>query len=151
MNRDQADALARYLHLCRPEWDQPGIMRALGDAAAGDPLNVGLAAIRWTANPQLRTPGGMGKPGDHWNERVIAVTPRPLRPNEACCNCAQAKHQPNAECDGRAPTRTADVTPEVAHLRAELADTTAEHCSHGTRREHCQEHRPTKTTTEETA
>lgn len=103
MNRDQADALARFLHLCRPEWDHPGIMRALGDAKAGDPLNVALAAIRWTANPDLRTPGGMGRPGEHWTERVVTATPRPPRADEACRTCGRALHAPDAICSE--PTR----------------------------------------------
>jgi len=151
MNRDQADALARFLHLCRPEWQHAGILKALGDAKAGDPLNVGLAAIRWTANPAMRTPGGMGRPGDHWNERVITGAPRPLKPSEVCRNCGLAKHAPYAECDGRPPMRTADVSAPVAHLRALRDEATTELCGHGVARTNCTDkHAETEPTEGET-
>lgn len=145
MNREQAEALARFLHLCRPEWDARGIVHALGEAKTADPLNAALAAVRWTANPELRTPGGMGKQGEHWTERVVTGTPRPLRPAEACRNCGQAKHPPHAECDARVPVRTADVSEPVARLRALRDEATDDCCSHGVKTVNCLEHRAATT------
>lgn len=148
MNRDQADALARFLHLCRPEWDHPGILKALGDAKGADPLNAALAAIRWTANPDLRTPGGMGRAGDHWNERATPpTTPRPPKPSEACRHCGRHMHTPDAICDTptlRPVPRTSDAD-ALARLRVIHDETAAELCSHHVSRANCLEcRRPTE-------
>lgn len=120
MTPEQATALARFIHTVRPEWDEPGIFSALGHAKQADPLNAAMAAIRWTASPDTKTPGGMGRQGPHWTETVAAPTsPRPPKPDEACHFCG--RHVDACLGDGHVTTTrpaAADRAPVTAAWRA---------------------------------
>lgn len=64
-----ARALAAYVRLTyRPDWDEQGLVKKIGEAAQMTPSPAILAAavIAAAANPANRTPGAIAAPGPHW-------------------------------------------------------------------------------------
>lgn len=63
----QAEALATFARLIRPDWGHPGIMAALEKAAAtADVHDVACALIRLAEDATVKTPGMLPQPGPHW-------------------------------------------------------------------------------------
>lgn len=87
MSRDEAEALAKFIHSLRPDWGEQGIVHALGQARGmATPATVAIAAIRAADTPSNRTPGVIPLPGPHWP--VTGTTRRrPPTRNETCGTC----------------------------------------------------------------
>ena len=72
MTETQAQALAALIVRLRaaddmPAWDQPGILAKLREASAtSSSWDLARAAINLAENRDLKTPGVLPKPGDHW-------------------------------------------------------------------------------------
>ncbi len=70
LTKQRAQALAAYLHLLRPDWDEPGTVHALGMARdRGDAYLISVAAIRCAGDPSNRTPAIIALDGQHWRPR----------------------------------------------------------------------------------
>lgn len=154
MTRDQADALSRLLHLLRPEWDRAGVMAALAKAKHRNPFDLSMAALRATANPEVRSPGVIPLDGQHWTERVAPPEPmRPPRRDEECsahpgswqgaCNACRADQLAGDQTPRR--TETSPITSEhVRSLRGIYAATKADLCACGVPVGNCNDHRATR-------
>lgn len=67
INRDQAHALATLITAMRPEWDTPGILKALSDARDRTTgWDLAHAALHAAANPKAKTPAVIALAGEHW-------------------------------------------------------------------------------------
>lgn len=144
LSREQAEALANLVHLLRPEWDRAGIFAALGHCRQRNELDVAMAAIRAAASSEIRSPGAIPSRGDHWRERASPqIAPRPPKPSECCRDCG--RHFDHCDCEGGPTIRIVPPAPDVAakaaRLRAVVAESTADHCSHHVPRMACLEHR----------
>lgn len=125
ITHNQAKALASLLHALRGDWDEPGIMAALGNArhqASAPDLMV--AAIRAAASAHNRTPAVIGMQGEHWRSGTVAR--RAAEPDVRCtiCNQGQERCQQLAALpdDGHAftppgPGRGDDVDPTTGEIR----------------------------------
>ncbi|WP_102508142.1 hypothetical protein [Sanguibacter massiliensis] len=72
ITRDQAQALAALIATMRPDWQTPGILKALSDARArGTGWDLAHAALYAAQDPSVRTPAVIALPGDHWRGRAI--------------------------------------------------------------------------------
>lgn len=101
LNGQQARAIAFIVNAIRPDWDQAGIVAALGRARdMGDLATITVAAVRAATNPRNLTPAVIHMQGTHWaaaagggvstNPLPHTVEPCPvhgLRPAHACPSC----------------------------------------------------------------
>ena len=72
IDRDQAHALAALIATLRPDWQPPGILKALSDARArGTAWDLAHAALYAAQDPAIRTPAVIALPGDHWRCRSL--------------------------------------------------------------------------------
>ena len=121
------------------KWDDAGLTSVLSKLK-GHNLAITVERVtRHAGDAEARTPGAIERP--FVPDAPTGGSAQPLRPSEACRNCGRAKHGPHAECDGRVPLRTADVSAPVAHLRAIRDEATAELCGHGVALANCLDHR----------
>jgi hypothetical protein len=123
----EARALAKAIEAMRPDWNEPGIFKALGYARyKGNKWTVTLAAISCAANPDNRTPAVIPMEGRHWPVmEAPKAPPRPKREElteeereaahrqylaaralltgrEPRCRCGVLKSEPAAWCAGHA-------------------------------------------------
>lgn len=87
----QAQALARFIHELRPDWDAPGITNAIGDARTVGPASlVACAAIRAAVTLANRTPAVIALEGPHWRP-TETFAPRFTGPTSAerCSVCSE--------------------------------------------------------------
>lgn len=101
MTFKQGQALARFLHELRNDWDVLGIESALQKARdRGQAHEVAQAAIRAAALASNRTPAVIPMEGPHWqaSHSGAAATSRPerLEPHERCSTCQKSQ----ARCEG---------------------------------------------------
>lgn len=87
-----ADAvlIAKFIHgVVRPDWDEAGIVRALGAARGkGDAGTVAVAAIRAAQDRANRTPGVIPLTGPHWAAGGALPARRDVPPrNKTCATC----------------------------------------------------------------
>lgn len=69
INREQAHAVAALVAALRPEWDTPGILKALSDARdRGTAWDVAHAALHAAENPRAKTPAIIALAGEHWTK-----------------------------------------------------------------------------------
>ena len=73
-----AQRLAEFIHLAgRPEWNTPGILKALEQAApTGTALDIARALINIADDPSVNTPGMLTRPGAHWKRPDGAMPAR---------------------------------------------------------------------------
>src|SRR5690242_19668239 len=64
--REQASLIAALVRTQRPDWDEPGILKALSKRKAVAPAPLAIAALRWALNPDAQTPAGIALDGPHW-------------------------------------------------------------------------------------
>lgn len=127
------------------KWDEAGthaeIVKMLGQNL---PIVV-ERVTRHAGDVDAKTPGAIRRP--FIPAAAVAGPPSPPRPHEACRDCG--RHFDSCLCDGgpktRKPEQIPDPTPIVDRLRAVIAETTAEFCSHGVDRRMCIDHRERKT------
>jgi hypothetical protein len=74
ITKPQAVALATFVRLLRPDWDQPGIVHAIG-RTTGTLSEVAVALIRLAENMQAKTPALLPEPGKHWTRAALGDTP----------------------------------------------------------------------------
>lgn len=101
MTFKQGQALARFLHELRTDWDVLGIEAALQKARErGQAHEVAQAAIRAAAVASNRTPAVIPMEGPHWQPVAASTSttyrPERLRPHERCSTCQKSK----ARCEG---------------------------------------------------
>lgn len=71
MTKDQAETVAAAVHAVRPEWDERGILTALGKARERGPAwAVAAAALIAAGRPENRTPAVIPLAGEHWSHTV---------------------------------------------------------------------------------
>lgn len=67
ISRDQAHALAQLVTTLRPDWDTPGIVKALSGARdRGTAWDLAHAALYAAQDTTVRTPAVIGMAGEHW-------------------------------------------------------------------------------------
>lgn len=67
IDRDQAGVLAALVAALRPDWDEPGILKALSDARTrGDAYRLAHAALYAAEDVRNRTPAIIALTGEHW-------------------------------------------------------------------------------------
>ena len=101
MTKEQAVALAKFLRMLRPGWDEAGIVTALGNArlmgTAGD---LAIAALAAAGEAKNRTPAVIAMPGPHWNHSALrhknSANTTPPR-NKTCATC----YLPEDKCRAR--------------------------------------------------
>lgn len=112
ITEDQARALAYYITTAvRPDWQMPGVLAALGQAAqmTRSPGDLAQAAVAAAQAPSNRTPAVIGLPGRHWpaDAPVSAVGVHVPRcedhPEEYAHNC------PRCEADVKVGDRPAGM------------------------------------------
>lgn len=121
INADQAGALAALVAALRPEWDLPGIRKALWEARTrGTPWDVAHAALYAAQDPKNRTPAVIPMVGTHWvaskplGEAGAIRYPRCEEPGHqsfAAYNCSACRSE-QLERTGE-PVHQAPRTPRV--------------------------------------
>ncbi|MEN8672586.1 hypothetical protein, partial [Nocardioides sp.] len=101
MTFKQGQALARFIHELRTDWDVLGIESALQKARdRGQAHEVAQAAIRAAALASNRTPAVIPMDGAHWQAAAASSSttyrPQRLQPHERCSTC----QKPRARCEG---------------------------------------------------
>lgn len=99
ITRIQAEALADFLVLVRPDWNKGSIVRACGEAKnMGDAFEVAVAAINAAGDSKNRTPSVIPMTGKHWAKpsaeakAKAAWTPPPPK-NQTCGTCYMGYEQ----------------------------------------------------------
>ena len=108
LTQTQGKRLCELAHLFRPEWDIPGIAAAVRDAstkAAG--VDVARALLAICADPAVKTPGMLPKPGRHWptdddGNSLLPVShdvrcPEHTQHVHPCPQCVAKRSEPSAE------------------------------------------------------
>lgn len=93
--RHQAQALAAFVHTVRRDWDEAGIVTALGNARLmGDPFDLAVAAVAAARDENNRTPAVIAMPGPHWSHVHVkhksSANTTPPR-NQTCGICYMAR------------------------------------------------------------
>lgn len=94
-----AEHLAAVIHAVRSDWDQRGIIAALGKLRARPLWQVVIAAALAAHNPAARTPEVIALAGDHWRDLRQATTgpadrhPALIPLNELCDICGRERFQ----------------------------------------------------------
>jgi hypothetical protein len=77
MTKVQAQRLAEFIHLARGEWNTPGILAALEQAApTATVFDVARALINIAEDATVKTPGMLNQPGTHWRKPDGSAIPR---------------------------------------------------------------------------
>lgn len=72
MAKHQAVALAAFIHSVRRDWDEAGIVKALGDARMmGDVCDLAVAALAAARESSNRTPAVIAMQGPHWGHAAV--------------------------------------------------------------------------------
>lgn len=89
MSREQAEHLAAFLCLLRPDWYPAETVKALGEATkrAGPPTaeQIAVAAIRCATNPGNGSPAHIPRHGEHWTPWPGEPVPTPTPPRIVTC------------------------------------------------------------------
>lgn len=106
ITRLQAEALADFIILLRPDWNKGSIVRACGEAKhMGDAFEVAVAAINAAGDTKNRTPQVIPMNGKHWakpsaeQKAKAAWSPPPPR-NQTCSTCYLAYNDCRARWEG---------------------------------------------------
>ena len=122
--RVQAEALATFVRLLRPDWDHPGIVHAIGRCQREAISETAVALIRLAENGQAKTPALLPEPGRHWKR--AGLDDAPAGPNVRNLDRCPEHGNPRTDClDCRRETGP-DLTPEqiaanAAALRTQVA------------------------------
>lgn len=107
LTKQQAQALAHFANLCRPDWDERGIMAQLAKVTERHPLDVGMALMRLCGDGNVDNPGAFPNPaGPHWAEKVshdVNMRRPPRKPEE----CAKHAGEYRLSCRGCGADRRA--------------------------------------------
>lgn len=136
MDEKQMEMLARLVWMLRkadgaPEWDGPGIIAKLREAApTASSWDLARAAINLAENRELRTPGVLSQPGPHWLKHDgtkparrgdhTMRCPDHGEPYLRCEQCAAIKAGPPPE-DVQAEVRAALEQAKTTHHQREAA------------------------------
>lgn len=96
LTETESRALAAAIHSMRPEWEVPGIHKALGHARTkANKWIVAQAAFAAAANPTNRTPAVIPMEGKHWPIMSANQPPssRRFKPNEVSDDERDAAHR----------------------------------------------------------
>ena len=66
LTRTQAEALATFIVRVREDWSHGGTVAAIETADTGDALDTARALVNLAADPSVRTPALLAKPGPWW-------------------------------------------------------------------------------------
>lgn len=116
ITRDQAHALAAFIATLRPDWQQPGIIKALSDARTmGTAGELARAAIACAESAKVRTPAVIARTGEHWSlSRPLGtrIPPRrrpcPDHPDEDDMSCPHHSIATPARCPDHPDQRAFD-------------------------------------------
>lgn len=122
ITRDQAHALAALLATLRPDWQPPGILKALSDARErSDAWSLAHAALHAAQDPKVRTPAVIALAGEHWTKGKALGTADPIR-FERCAepghssyradNCGACRAEAIEQQGEPPPKRTAAPMPD---------------------------------------
>ena len=122
--RVQAEALATFVRLLRPDWDHPGIVHAIGRCQREAISETAVALIRLAENGQAKTPALLPEPGRHWKR--AGLDDAPAGPNSRNLDRCPEHGNPRTDClDCRrenGPELTAEqIAANVAALRSQVA------------------------------
>lgn len=96
MTKDDAQALANFLHRLRPEWSIPSMMRLLGEHRNEyDYRDLSRAALNVALDDSKRTPGIIFLDGKHWDQ---PEQPRPAIPAGPACEDHSTYQAHNCQC-----------------------------------------------------
>lgn len=129
-NEDAIQLLARLVWTLRqaedmPEWDGPGIIAKLREAApTSSSWDLARAALNLAENRDLRTPGVLPNPGAHW---LKPDGTKPVRRGDHTMTCPDPKHggerMPCGQCASNTGAPPAEVQAEI-RAALEAAKTT---------------------------
>lgn len=121
MDERQIEQLARLVWMLRaaegmPEWDGPGIIKKLREAApTASAFDLARAAINLAENRDLRTPGLLPQPGAHWAK---ADGTKPARRGSHTMRCPEPTHEgermPCQQCKAAAKPPEPDLIAALA-------------------------------------
>lgn len=125
------DALVDLARSIRPRWDVPGLRKAVRDALAREDqptiAELAYAVLRVAENFAVETPAVIAMDGPHW--RAAASEPREGAKGIRCDRCGTS-HMPQEQ--HACPRRAERAHAHTDRLRAIVADTRADLCSHRT-------------------
>lgn len=117
MDERQMEALARLVWMLRqadgaPEWDGPGIIAKLREAApTASSWDLARAAINLAENRELRTPGVLPQPGPHW---LKPDGSKPARRGDHTMRCPEhAERLPCGRCVADTGAPPAEVLGDI--------------------------------------
>lgn len=120
-NEDAIQLLARLVWTLRqaeqmPEWDGPGIIAKLREAApTSSSWDLARAALNLGENRDLRTPGVLPNPGAHW---LKPDGTKPVRRGDHTMTCPDPDHggerMPCGQCASNTGAPPAEVIAEIA-------------------------------------
>lgn len=116
ITRDQAHALAALLATLRPDWQPPGILKALSDARErADAWSLAHAALHAAQDPKVRTPAVIALAGEHWTKGKALGTGDPLH----FARCPEDGHSsyPASSCGACKADRIATTAPRSPEPR----------------------------------
>ena len=122
--RVQAEALATFVRLLRPDWDHPGIVHAIGRCQREALPEVAVALIRLAENGQAKTPALLPEPGRHWKR--AGLDDAPAGPNTRNLDLCPDHGNPRRDCLDCRRENGPELTPEqiaanATAIRSEVA------------------------------
>ena len=123
LNDGQRDAIAWLVRSFRrngngPDWEMPGIRASIvkAEQVADSGVQVAAAALAAAANPAVRTPGFIARPGRHWPDLGDGARRQPTRlTTDLPCPDHDGHTVPCPACRAQSRPGTPD---EIAALRA---------------------------------
>ena len=124
LNSGQRDALAGLIRSFRrngtngPDWDMAGIHAGIrrAEQSADSGVQLAAAALAAAANPAVRTPGWIARPGRHWPDLGDGARRQPTRlTTDLPCPDHDGHTVPCPACRAQSRPGTPD---EIAALRA---------------------------------
>jgi len=120
LTRTQAEALATFIVRVREDWSHGGVMAALEKSNIVDALDTARAVVNLAADPSVRTPALLAKPGPWW--RNPAGENVGHGSNNMRCHVHGDQEIPCATCRAEyTPASPDTVQAAMAACRADLA------------------------------
>ena len=120
LTRPQAEALAAFVARVRNDWSHGGIVAAIETANTGDALDTARALVNLAADPSVRTPALLAKPGPWW--RNPAGENVGHGSNNMRCHVHGDQEIPCSTCRAEyVPASPDTVQAAMATIRADLA------------------------------
>lgn len=116
------DCIVELARSIRPQWDVPGLRKAIRDALARDDqptlAEIAYAVIRVAENFSVNSPAVIPMDGPHWRKAV----PERVPPSAVRCPRCGSVDMPDEATRHRCKSRSERVASYVERMRATLAE-----------------------------